>query len=277
MSLVSTIGKVLGMVIFSITLSAAVFSMGLSNLTDYENSKAIFSEILSPQLKQSFGEQGANVEKIYSTILERCEGKDSIDVPITEGGNTVLIDCNQVRAIENQEGEEFERLVTELAVSAIFQDIYYRDYDCEFLKCIGDGEVGIIMSPKGHQFFLGIQNYLYVSTLVGLAIIFVSAESWMSRAKCVGASLASFGFVYLLLVYAGDWLSSSISPEMQTGVTEAGINLSPIMDSIFQPIMDNLLILSVSGIAITVISYGWELYRNRKELATRKKTITKQE
>jgi len=270
MSLPRTIGQMLGMIVFSTMLSFSIFSIGFINFTEYENMKAVFSEILSPQIEQSFGSQDISTEDMLSSILELCEGKDRIEVSITEGGNKISVNCNQVRAIESQEGEKFKELVSEMAVSAIFEEIYYQDYECEFVECIQNSEMGVLFSPKGNEFFISIQKYLYIGTVIGLAVILVSAETWTSRLKCTGISMLSVGLIYFILTYVKTMLTSGISPDIQAGIEQAGISLSPIIDRVFAPMMNNLLYVFVVGTLMTIASFAWEHYKKKERSPSKK-------
>lgn len=275
-----SIAKAVGGVVFGISLAGLIFSVGLVEFTKYDSLKSVFSEILVTQIGSAFGGVGTTqttqglqvtqgtegipegvseeqLEEGYQRILEMCEGKESVQVQIpAEAGaiaGIMTINCSEVRAAA-QEMEEGTKSVSEIigdvTAGAIFDNIYYKKYDCSFVDCVQTGQLGIVFSAQGNEFFKLSQLYLAVGVAAGAVIVLISAENWPSRLKGLGWPMVSIGISYFLIGVVENLLVSKLP-----GVEKAGIDISSLVDKMVAPMMDWFLITLAIGAALTAGGY----------------------
>jgi len=279
MGVLRSIGKAVGGAIFTLSLVSLIVSIGLVQFTEYENMKTIFNEIFSSQIEGGLGEispesvgkeaiEGMTEKELgemYQAFLEMCEGKESVDVPISESGETITIDCNELRAAQSEE-EGLEAVIGDVAATSIFDGIYYKEYDCGFLDCIQAGQVGIVISAQGHEFFKRVRLYLAAGVAAGAAIILISAERWSARLKGLGWPLVFTGISYFLM----DFTKNIIVPKLPAA-EQAGIDIMSLVDKMIAPIMNIFLIVLVVGVVLTAGGYALA-YKEKKEKKKVKKS-----
>lgn len=281
MGVLRGIGRAIGGLIFTLALSGLIFSIGLVQFTEYENMKAIFSELFGAQIGGGIKELGTDgtaaqnvssgaLEEVYKRILLMCEGRDSIQVPSSEPDKFITINCNELRAATQAGGgENITTAIGNVAANALFDNVYYKKYDCEFLDCLQTGQLGIVLSAQGHEFFNSMQIYSAVATAAGAVIIIIASEKWSERMKGLGWPLVFTGVSYFLV----DFTKSFIGSKM-TGAQQAGIDLTSIIDKIFAPMMSSFLVALVAGVVLTAGGYALAYKEKRKSAPASKKNET---
>lgn len=277
MGILRSIGRAIGGLIFTLALSGLIFSIGLVRFTEYENMKSIFSEIFSAQIGSNIGTgpggaaaQNATqgeLEEAYKRILQMCEGKESIQVPSSEPDKFITINCNELRAAaQSGGGENISTAMGNVAASALFDNVYYKKYDCEFLDCLQTGQLGVVISEQGHEFFNSVQIYLAAATAAGAVIILIASESWSVRLKGLGWPLVFIGVSYFLMDFVESFVASKLP-----GAEKAGVDIMPIVDKMIAPMMDSFLIALVVGVVLTAGGYVLAYKGKRKSAAVAKK------
>jgi len=259
-SVLRGVGKAAGSIIFTTSLALLIFSIAIVEFTEYDNMNSVFVEILGPQLQDMTAQSQISAEDAYQLVLVMCQGEENIALPITEGGDTIPIDCNQIRSIEGEGGAGFEQMLTDVAVTIFFDSIYYADYDCEFMDCLNQGDYQVVMSSKGHEFFLGIQQTLLVVSIAGILLILICTTDWSSRLKGVGWPMMLVGMSYFVMTFMKDFMVSKLSPDLQAQMSQAGIDMTPIIEKIIQPMKSNLLIVFAVGVVLTAAGFGINYY-----------------
>ncbi len=266
MSILRSFGKALGVILFTTLLTASLMSTGFIEFTKYNNMKSIFINILGPQMENTDITSQIDPTQGYEILLMMCEGKDWITLPISEDeSDTITIKCDDVRSINADNNTQMKTDVKNMLIASFFDETYYKEYDCSFLGCILTGKPSIIMSAKGHDFFVNIQKYLFIGTALGGILIITSAKKIESKLKSLGFSMLFVGSSYFILTFSRDYMISKISPDTQQTMSELGIDFTPIIGNILNPIMDNLLLVFSIGALLTITGYGLQFYKNKEE------------
>jgi len=276
-SILRGFGKVIGSIIFTTALALLIFSIGIVEFTEYENMNSVFAEILGPQLQDMTAQSQINAEDAYRLVLLMCQGEETIELPITEGGDTLPIDCNDIRSIEGEGSAGFEQMLTDVAVTIFFESIYYAEYDCGFLDCINQGDYQVVMSSMGHEFFIGIQQTLSIMAATGAVLILVCTTGWPSRLKAIGWPMMLVGVSYFIMTFMKDFMISKLSPNLQTQITQAGMDMTPIIEKIIQPMKTNLLLAFVVGVTLTAAGFGIGYYMKTRVKGQSRKSSSSSE
>ncbi len=274
MGIARKVGKGVGGFVFTLSLSFLIFSIAVAQLTEYENMKAFFSDIFSSQIgalgqqvgldeETTEGVTEEQLEELYQTVLQMCEGEQNIQVSITETGTPITLDCDEVRALEESvEAGGIVDIIGDAAAAALFDNIYYKEFDCGFVECVQTGQFDIMLSAQGHEFFNGIKMYLIAAVVVSAVIIFVSAETWPDRMKGFGTPLIFIGFSYVMLKLIKSKIISQFPLAQEA--EQIGISVAPIVDKIIAPMSNTFLIALVVGVVLTLGAYALEYKEKRK-------------
>lgn len=279
MSILRGVGKGVGGVLFTTFLISLIFSVGIVQLTEYENMKSIFTDIFNMEISELGGQIGlgegvieqAETEMtedemvgIYQEILRSCEGKDVLEISVSEAGEMASIDCNEVRVgAERIESEGISSVIKNIAAAALFDNIYYKEYSCGLLDCMQTGEIGFMLSAQGHESFKRMQLYLIVGVAAGAVIILASAETWPSRLKGLGWPLVLTGISYFFMGFGKSFINSKLP-----NAEQVGFDMMPIVDKMLAPMMNIFLIALVVGIALTASGYVL-VYKEKGEIRGR--------
>lgn len=163
----------------------------------------------------------------------------------------------------------FSSHIEDVDVGALFDNIYYKEFDCGFVECVQAGKFDIMLSAQGHEFFNGIKMYLIAAVVVSAVMIFVSAETWPARMKGFGVPLLFIGLSYVMLNLVKSNIISQF-PFAQEA-EQIGISVAPIVNKIVAPMMNIFLIALVAGIALTAGGYALE-YKEKRRTGIRKPT-----
>ena len=130
MSILRTVGKFFGGLIFYASLSLLVIMLTVFEFTQYPNMKSALSFLIEGI---SSTVDDVDYGEIHSELMEKCEGKESISVDVI--GTTLTINCQEVSGIKPE-------VIGDFMVSGILDVVYYRKYDCNFIECFSQLEGG---------------------------------------------------------------------------------------------------------------------------------------
>jgi hypothetical protein len=281
MGIARKVGKGVGGFVFTLSLSFLIFSIAVVQLTEYENMKAFFSDIFSSQIGALGQQVGLDeeitegvteeqLEELYQTVLEMCEGEQSIQVSVTETGAPITLDCEEVRTLEESvEAGGLAEIIGDAAAASLFDNIYYKEFDCGFVQCLQAGKFDIMLSAQGHEFLDGIKMYLVAAVTVSAVMIFVSAKTWPARMKGFGVPLLFIGLSYVMINLVKSNIISKF-PFAQEA-EHIGISVAPIVDKIVAPMLNSFLIALILGIALTAGAYALE-YKEKRRTGIRNPT-----
>jgi uncharacterized membrane protein YhdT len=163
----------------------------------------------------------------------------------------------------------FSSHIEDVDVGALFDNIYYKEFDCGFVECVQAGKFDIMLSAQGHEFFNGIKMYLIAAVVVSAVMIFVSAETWLARMKGFGVPLLFIGLSYVMINLVKSNIISQF-PFAQEA-EQIGISVAPIVNKIVAPMLNSFLIALVVGAVLTAGTYALE-YKEKRRTGIRKPT-----
>lgn len=246
MTVLKKLGEFFGDLIFSFALGFLIVFIALSNFTRYDNLRPLVANLIENQITKSL--QPDQIELLYTNLTEQCTTSSNAIVPL--GNNTqVSLKCDDVK---NSTSSDMPRLIA----TNLFDQIYYKKYDCNFLDCIrglplqvqnigANRQYEVILSAKANEFFSQNQIYLIVACIFGIILIIVSVRVWFNILKIIGVTLLLMGIIYLFLPLVKSQIINQFAAQ----------DISAVIDNLLQPIATLLRDLLISGIALTIVGY----------------------
>jgi hypothetical protein len=237
MAIARSILKGISSFFFLTFLLATVLLFGLVKFTQYENLKPIVISIISKQVNET------QFSQLYPYIELYCKSRnETVKLNFTVG--EVEISCQEIFGkAPNQ--------VVEIFASKVFDKIYYKKYECEFIDCLKGArkkeDYVIFVSEKSNLFFKEILPYSLFATIFFLIIFLIACESWYVRTKNLGITLLMLGLPYFIFRFTLSELLQKFLPlEMVEVVT-------PTIDVIFSYFHQSFfLILSISIVLLFI-------------------------
>ncbi|MBI5872086.1 hypothetical protein HZB88_03285 [archaeon] len=246
MKIIRNIGKIIGSSVFVLALTTAALMIGLTKFTEYDNLKGVVIGLIDKQVGGSIDE--TMLTQMHQMFLEECKKNDKIQLSEVMGQN-ITLDCSDV----NKSAPEG---LMGLIENAMFDNIYYKKYDCSFIECLqkpDQEKFSVIISSEAHSFFTGLQNFLFLISGVGLVMMLVSIETWWNRLKAAGVSLLSIALPFFVLILLKDRILP-VSGDVKTAV-------APIIDQLFGSMSDIFLVMLIAGVVLTAGGYILHDYR----------------
>jgi len=256
MAILKTFGKIFGGFLFSTTLGLLIFALALSQFLQYETIQPPIANILQEEISKSYSNE--QLTNLLIFLKNECTNKNTIDLPVgqeTENKINATLKCSEINTAQPS---DLSRIIS----VAVFDKIYYKKYDCEFLKCFqklqGTEKFTLFLSIQATEFFSSILKYLEVGVAAGLIILIVSIRTWHGITKSIGISCIFIGISYFILPVAESQISTRIPQEQATAIM-------PIINIFFRLIRPKLLIVLIIGIVLAIIGYtGSYLVKGKK-------------
>ncbi|HLC39313.1 MAG TPA: hypothetical protein VJJ76_00330 [archaeon] len=260
MSVLATVGKFFGGLLFSIGLGTLILAMALAQFTEYTSLKPVVAEILAKEIsKQPTGDQ-------LAILKTQCEGgKETVEVPMDQPIGTLELKCAEVSS------STVQTFPTTLA-NAIFDKIYYKKYSCDFLQCLsnldGNERFTIIITELGNRFFASSILPLAAATAAGIVLLAVSIRTWYGIAKSIGVTCIIVGLPYFTFPLLEQMLTGS-----QFATTEQSAAIQPILAKVFEPMKMNFLLVFIFGVVLAVVGFvgGYFVTRSQKKVVNEEK------
>ncbi|MEM5805907.1 MAG: hypothetical protein QXM85_01785, partial [Candidatus Aenigmatarchaeota archaeon] len=147
-----------------------------------------------------------------------------------------------------------------LIITALVDSIYYKNFTCSFVECVKSGNpqnLLIVVTNEGNLFYKSSLMYMWAGSIVGLALLVVSSETWIGRLKGVGFNLIFTALPFIVLVY--------IQPLLISLLPEGAVSLK-VAEDLFTSLKNKFIIVLVIGVILIIAGYGLGFYsRSRKK------------
>jgi hypothetical protein len=238
MGILRSIVRSVGGFFFVLFLSMVILMMAVIEITEYDNLKPVVTDIIAQQLtNQTSPEQ---LSQIHAQLSSQCSGKETVEMPVGENLN-VTLNCSSVNASKPED-------LGTLIGGAVFDKIYYKEYDCEFIQCYqqsdSQGKISLFSTSLANQFFKKVLIYLWIGTGVFGLILLISSKGW-EIPKDFGKSLIVVGMPIIFTKF----LKEKINLPTETSAAQ------PLIDKLLNSISNVYLIAIVAGAVLVVIGY----------------------
>jgi hypothetical protein len=212
--------KTLSGFLFTVFLILSLASFSSFQVTEYGTLKNIFTDFIALQF--SSDEQKNTLADSFSIL---CSSQDEIQFDLTDIG--ITIGCSRFSG-------GFES-----AISAIFDSLYKKDFQCDLLDCMKYSPV-IFSTEKGNEILRTITVMLFILTILS-GILF--AISLQNPFKGIGLVMLSLIFMYLPF---------ALAPK-QIDVGGIMLNIG-VINSTFA---FNFLVVAIIGAALTAVGFAY--------------------
>jgi hypothetical protein len=218
-------------------------------VTDYGNLKPMVAAVINQQITKQMDTQKFSL--LHAQILNQCSNRETLEMSMGEWGNATL-KCSDVKSSKPED-------LGSLIASSMFEKIYYKKYDCEFVQCYKQLEFQekamLFASSTTNQFFKKYLIYLWVGTALFGLILLVSSKGW-GIPKNFGKSLIVVGIPFILIKL----LKEKINLPAEASAVQ------PQIDQIINTLSNRYLIVLIIGILLAIIGYTGSYLVKRKEV-----------
>ncbi len=157
---------------------------------DYENVRPELVNIAKDLIEQQVGKEVNEALVGYQDEFEEyCQANE--EYVFNEAGYDFFLSCDN---FVNASLDDF----VEQSVGSIVEDLYYKEYDCEFWDCLKQGDPLFLVSEKAHDYWKikFLQSLLVVGVLLVLVFFLVSKKAntlILSGSLLIGSSIPFFG------------------------------------------------------------------------------------
>lgn len=195
MPILKTIAIFLIGFLFYLALSSMLGILVVSKMTEYGSMKSVFSDILESQLNKT-----PQLDVMNAALTGECALKDSITMPFQ--GQNVTIDCKEYLKSKS---------VAKTLAGSMFDSIYNKKYDCDFIDCVKQGNVAVLMSSATSKFIETIFSYAVLTTIV-LGVLFSFLLREIAKImKNIGGCLLATALPFLLIFNIKSLLPAEMS------------------------------------------------------------------
>lgn len=224
-----------------------VIFIALANFTQYTTLQPVITNTIENQF-QSFPQE--QIDFLYLNLTEQCKTSSTAVVPLSN--QEISLNCTDVKNSQSSN-------ITHLISKNLFDQIYYKKYDCNFIDCVKglafqqnssdmqNQQFQVILSAKANEFFSNNQLLLIVGIAAGLVLIAISVRVWYNILKVIGIILLFVGITYLLIPFVKTQIAHIVPQQM---------DFSAIVDLLFAPIMSILRNILILGIGLTIAGFA---------------------
>lgn len=238
--------------IFILSLSLFIIVWSLVEFTGYNTLKPLVTNLLSTQLSQQIDQQ--YFIQIHSFLVNQCfiSGNETVEFRFV--GENISLKCSDVKSSTS---ENF----TELVSGSVFDSLYYKKYDCEFIECLKQSKenIFVLLSAYANNFLKNIQIYLLLGSVISGGVILLVNKTWSARLKEIGILMIFVGLPAFMLKSMKNTLKTSLISK------EALPSVEPIIDKLFMIIEHKSMFILIPGIGITLVGFSLWIYEKFKK------------
>ena len=235
--------------------------------------KNLFTQVaynIFPQEIKNINLSKNQIEQIKSILSLYCQGKEYIDlsnllsqlnIKIEGMPANLFIKCSQLDKIIPSDAESIN--ATSMLSNVLFDSIYYKSYDCNFVECIMKAKAPtdylILISSSFNSFLSELLIYLGIGTFISLFLFIFLETTWIKRINNIGWSLFWIGITPLIFIPMKSFVLSSLN--IPSEIQDVMKNfVDPMINSVF----NNFYIILILGISLLVVGYSLRFVHRKK-------------
>jgi hypothetical protein len=253
MGILSTLGRIFGGLIFTVSLGLLVVVIALAQFTNYNNLQPLLSNVIAQQLTKTV--PPSDLDNLAFNLRQQCGGNaEQVNVDAGEQIGNVSLNCSDVSQAQSSQ-------LPNLLAKATFDKLYYKQYPCDFLQCIqqlqGNDRYTVIITAVANKFFNSAIIPLATATVLGLIIAAAALRTWYEIFKSIGVSCLLIGIVYFTFPFIQTSIQQ-IAPGEQASIAQQ------VISNMFDSMKMNLLMIFILGVILTVVGFSAAYFFKRK-------------
>jgi len=237
MTILKSFGRFLGGFLLSTFLTLSILMIGLVDFTSHSNLKPFVTETLASALSQQ-----VDVNEMYDTLKKNCINQEFTNFQL--GTSQIKLKCSDLESLQTTN-------LLKLVSASVFDFIYYRAYDCNFLECLakpGTENLLVLLSQHANNFLKSIQHIFWVLAGIGAVMMYFSIDTRQHRLRTFGINLTFSGASYFIFNY----LIKFLIPQQ---ILPINIDVVAIVNGVFGKLSDYFMIILFVGILLIISSY----------------------
>lgn len=203
MSLIRSLFFHLSRFLFTLFLCITLILFSAKELTAYEKIKPLALDTIKTQMIST--QNLTQVSELYQRLTFYCQVSPETNLTLNLEVFNLSINCSMVL---NRTEEEFIDFIS----SQVFENVYHKRYECEFVECIKSGKrenLLVLMSEKAYVFFSEMFNYsLWITIFLAILVVIISPNIY-DGLRSIGFPLLGVSVFYFILGFALDRLVPS--------------------------------------------------------------------
>lgn len=169
------------------------------NMNSYDSARGTFVDALKNVIPQNQTEEALTFLKVQCGLGH----SDTVEIPMQEQNLTV--NCTDIMKA-NTAADLYD-----IVGGKLFEQTYYKSYNCSFFNCIKSGQSTVFFSEYGHNYMKSLLNYMYVALALSAALLLISSDIPFGAMKNFGISMIFVGVSYFFTGVINQLMSGLLS------------------------------------------------------------------
>ncbi len=245
-------GLALVCLLFLLSVLALNTFLTLSTSLEYENVQPAVQNVVLDVFSSSL-ENASSVDDGISLVKDYCNDSGGGDFSFDFENYSIDFSC------DNVENSTFQSFIDE-PVSNFVETIYFKQYECEFWSCIGQGNLLVLISQKARDYWKTNMYYSLLASVILLVLMFFLVEKKKNFFVLSGSIIILSSFPFLKL---GVFLNGLLSDNLYN------------LEDIFVSSSDNVFLGAfILGIVLVAIGIMWHFFSMGKSVSTAVNKLT---
>jgi len=272
-----------GLVIISVLLFISILCLGifatLSLSLNYENVQPKIYSVADQVIESQIGVQNM-VNSLIPYLNVYCQTNTEIIQSFE--GYTFVFPCSVVSEGYNS--------ILNYSINYLVSDFYYKDYNCNFIKCLEDSEVPLfLVSDYAREFWKSLFFKFLIISLILIGLVILLAEKKSNAPLLVGSLFVVDSLIILSLNKIGALIGKAILSPISLALSKENTNmiLSQIVGVFFSEASKVFLwmfvlglILIAGAIVFKITGFGFKINKKIEDMKDKEKlekAVTKEE
>lgn len=224
--------------IFVALLFSLTVSFSFSEITKPANSKQILFSMLASAMPKE-----PETSAMTNQIVQECQNKSELQLPLGEGNDSVTINCDDIRN---------NKPLNEALLDSLFNKIYYKEYGCSFLDClkIKDAPPFFLFAKVSNDFFTKLNLKIIIAAIIaGIALILLGGIRKLAN------SLIAAGLPFIIVLFTKNSIMQQLSSRQEL---QPLIPLINSLDALSNKLFASFLALGIILLIISLIFHKRE-------------------
>ena len=148
--------------------------------------------------------------------------------------------------------------IIEYISQKVVSKLYQREFDCELINCLREGKYDVIFSEKANAFFKKMKIYSIYAVIGLVLILLLLTRNFISWSRKLGYTLLFTALPLYVFNYFTPGMIENIVPQETK-------EFIPLITQKLYSSNELLLVISIAGFSLFIISYVLEEFKKRRE------------